>query len=37
MINENTSNEMEIRVIPLTTDKNLPLSTYIEEMNTARR
>lgn len=34
MLNENISNEMKIRDIPLTTDKNLPLSTYIEEMNT---
>ena len=33
MMSENTSNEMEIRVIPLTTDKNFSLSTYIEEMN----
>lgn len=27
-------NGEEVRVVPLTTDKNLPLATYIEEMNT---
>lgn len=34
MFEENTINDMQLREIPLTTDKNLPLSTYIEEMDT---
>lgn len=34
MLTKNTNTEINIRIIPLTTDENLPLATYIEQMKT---